>query len=54
MNNLNELEKFDHYIEEHLNYSKANWSSFKEQLDLIDTSEITKSNDANQINYFFY
>ena len=42
MNNLNELEKIENSIEEHLNYSKANWCSFKEQLDLIDTSDNKK------------
>ena len=50
MNNLNELEKIEDCIEEHLNYSKENWSLFKEQLDLIDTREIIRSNNTNEIN----
>jgi hypothetical protein len=54
MNNINEFEKIDNCIEEQLNYSKANWNLFKEQfkLDLIDTSAIIRSNNANEINEF--
>jgi hypothetical protein len=52
MNNINEFEKIYNCIEEKLNYSKANWNLFKEQLDLIDTSAIRKSNNANEINEF--
>jgi hypothetical protein len=52
MNNINEFEKIENCIEEQLKYSKANWNLFKEQLDLIDTSAIIKSNNANEINEF--
>ncbi len=30
----------------------ANWQLFKEQLELIDTSAILKSQNANEINEF--
>ena len=38
--------------EKHLNYSKANWTIFRKKLDLIDISNILKSEESNEINNF--
>jgi exonuclease III len=52
LNENNNIENEDKCNEKHLNYSKANWQLFKEQLELIDTSAILKSQNANEINEF--
>jgi hypothetical protein len=51
--NLTAVESEELCDDKHINYAKANWKLFKEELDLIDTREIMKNKNANEINNFF-